>query len=618
MNQYPSWKYALVIIVAALGILIALPNFFGEDPAVQVSTEEGGIPAAMAERVPVLLDNVSIDPKSITMKDDSLLVRFHDSEAQLEAVDVLQAGLDEDATVALNLAPRTPDWLAALGLQPMNLGLDLRGGVHFLLEVDMDAAISQQLERYETDARSILRENRIRYSDITLDGKQVQVELRQAEDLPEANRLFREQFPELTVLSLDPEETDAPTLQVTVPEERIREIRDNAIAQNMTTIRNRVDELGVSEPLVQRQGSSRIVVQLPGVQDTARAKKIISATATVEFRMVYEGGDPQHAERTGRVPAGAKLYERRDSGAPVLLNREIIVTGDQLTGATSGFDENGGPAVNINLNAQGGRRMLETTQENLGKPMAVVFIENKPYTVMVDGEAKTEFRTEEEVISTATIRGVFSNRFQITGLEPGESRNLALLLRAGSLAAPINIVEERTIGPSLGADNIEKGTDAVIIGFLLVIVFMALYYKAFGLVADVALFFNLVLMMAVLSLLQATLTLPGIAGIVLTVGMAVDANVLIFERIREEIRAGNTPQAAVHAGYEKALSTIADANVTTLIAALVLFIFGTGPIKGFAVTLSIGIVTSMFTAIVGTRAIVNAVIGGRRLEKLSI
>jgi preprotein translocase subunit SecD len=618
MNQYPGWKYALVILVAVFGIIVALPNLYGEDPAVQVSTDSGEISAALQEQVTTLLDDADVETKSVELERGLLMARFKTTEAQLLAVDVLNAGLEEDVMVALNMAPRMPDWMASIGLQPMNLGLDLRGGVHFLLEVDMDAAIGQQLERYETDARILLRENRLRYNSVSLDGRNVSIELRDAADMAKAASVFREQFPELQVNALDIEETEAPTVRMTVPEERVKEVRDNAIQQNMTTIRNRVDELGVSEPLVQRQGQDRIVVQLPGVQDTARAKVIISATATVEFRMCHEGTGMSCAPSAGRVPPDAKLYQHRRTGDDVLLSREIIVTGDQLTGATSGFDENGAPAVNVNLNAQGGNRMLKTTQENLGKPMSVVFIENKPFTVMVDGEAETRFRTEEEVISVATIRGVFSNRFQITGLEPAEARNLALLLRSGSLAAPINIAEERTIGPSLGKDNIEKGTNAVMIGFLLVIIFMALYYRGFGLVADTALFFNLVLMVAVLSLLQATLTLPGIAGIVLTVGMAVDANVIIFERIREEVRAGIAPQAAIQGGYEKAFSTIADANITTLIAALVLFIFGTGPIKGFAVTLSIGIVTSMFTAIVGTRAIINAAVGNRRISNLSI
>lgn len=606
MNQYPFWKNALVVLVAIAGLLIALPNFYGEDPAVQVSQEDGEpVTTALVEEVRSELEQAAVPVKSVAQEGEMLLARFADSDAQLRAVDVLKAGLDEEYTVALNLAPRTPDWLSSMGLRPMNLGLDLRGGVHFLLEVDMRAALEQALERYEGDIRSLMREERIRYKSATLEGQRVRLILRDAADVEKAARAMRNEFPRLAVEIA--EDAEEPTIFGFVSEQRANEIRDAAIQQNTTTIRNRVDELGVSEPLVQRQGADRIVVQLPGVQDTARAKKIISATATVEFRLVAKPGE-----------IGAKEYIRRDNGQPVLLSRDIIVTGDQLTDASSAFDQNNQPAVSVNLDSQGGRRMLETTRANVGEPMAVVFIENVPYTVMVGDEAETRFRTVEEVISVATIQGVFSNRFQITGLEPVEARNLALLLRAGSLAAPINIVEERTIGPSLGKDNIDQGTTAVVIGFLLVVVFMALYYRAFGLIADAALFFNLVLMIAVLSLLQATLTLPGIAGIVLTVGMAVDANVLIFERIREELRAGTSPQAAITAGYDKAFSTIADANITTLIAALVLFVFGTGPIKGFAVTLSIGIITSMFTAIVGTRALVNASVGNRRLNKLWI
>ncbi|MDX1454302.1 MAG: protein translocase subunit SecD [Gammaproteobacteria bacterium] len=619
MNKYPLWKNLLVVLVAAAGLLIAMPNLYGEDPAVQVSHESGEAitVSALTEAREVLADG-GIDPLSVEVEDGQLLARFKNTDDQLKAVDLLQAtlGNDDDYTVALNLAAKTPDWLADLGLQPMNLGLDLRGGVHFLLEVDMDAALNQQFERYEGDFKTTMREERIRYLGVDREGNDLRLELRKADDLEAAERELRQKYPELSY-RIDAE-SDEPAVVATLTEERIKEIKTQAIQQNTITIRNRVNELGVAEPLVQRQGEDRIVVQLPGVQDTARAKKILGATATVEFRMQYEGGDPDAAERTGRVPAGAKLYTDRETGRPVLLQREVIVSGDQLTDATSGFDQNGAPAVHVNLDAQGGRRMLQNTQENLGKRMGVVFIENKPFTVLENGEPKTRFRAEEEIISLSNIAGVFSNRFMVTGLQPNEARSLALLLRAGSLAAPINIVEERTIGPSLGADNIEQGTLAVQLGFLLVIVFMLVYYKMFGLVANAALTINLVLMVAVLSLLQATLTLPGIAGIVLTVGMAVDANVLIFERIREELRAGNTPQAAIHAGYDKAFSTIADANVTTLIAALVLFIFGTGPIKGFAVTLSIGIITSMFTAIVGTRALVNAIYGGRRVTSISI
>ncbi len=617
MNQYPLWKNALVVIVAVASIIIALPNFYGEDPAVQVSLlSEMPVGEPLAEQIARELENDGLEYLALERAENHILVRFAETEAQLRAVDVLQATLGDEVTVALNLAPRMPGWMQSLGLRPMNLGLDLRGGVHFLLEVDMEAAIEQALERYESDVRAFLREEGIRYSAVTVDRQRIRATLRDAADLDRAVRGLRRELPGLDVQAAT--ESGQPVIELVVSEQRMREIRTGAIQQNTTTIRNRVDELGVAEPLVQRQGDSGIVVQLPGVQDTARAKRIISATATVEFRMQYLEGDAAAAARTGRVPPGAKLYKRRDSGLPVLLNREIIVTGDQLTDASAGFDQNNRPAVNITLDSQGGRRMLDTTRANLGKPMAVVFIENRPYTVLVNGEPETRFRTVEEVISVATIQGVFSNRFQITGLEPAEARNLALLLRAGSLAAPINIVEERTIGPSLGADNIEQGVKAVVIGSLMVFVFMALYYRAFGLIANIGLIMNVVQMLAVLSLLQATLTLPGIAGIVLTIGMAVDANVLIFERMREELRAGSNPQQAISQGYDKALSSILDGNITTLIAGVVLFIFGTGPIKGFAVTLSIGILTSMFTAIIITRAVVNAICGGRRLQTLWI
>lgn len=615
MNKTPLWKTLLVLIALLLSVLVSLPNFYGEDPALQISTEQQ-TDAELTQLTETVLGREGVSFTSATREGDYFLVRFPSTESQLRAVDLMEVAVGEQATVALTTAPRMPDWLAALGLRPMNLGLDLRGGVHFQLEVDMQAAVKQALERYEGDVRALLRDARIRYASATLDGQQIRILLRDASDVDAATKALRAEFPRLDIDR--GESPDGAELRLTVTEQRIREIRDAAIQQNTTTIRNRVDELGVAEPLVQRQGQDRIVVQLPGVQDTARAKKIISATATVEFRLLAERGDPMEAERTGRVPPDAKLYRVREDGRPILLSRDIIVTGDQLTDASSAFDQNNQPAVSVTLDSQGGRRMLETTQANLGKPMAVVFLENRPYTVMVDGEPETRFRTVEEVISVATIQGVFSSRFQITGLAPAEARNLALLLRSGSLAAPINIVEERTIGPSLGQDNIDQGVNAVIYGMLLVVVFMAVYYRAFGLVADIALLSNLVLMVAILSLLQATLTLPGIAGIVLTLGMAVDANVLIFERIREELRAGQSAQAAIAAGYDRALSSIADANITTLIAGLVLFVFGTGPVKGFAVTLSIGILTSMFTAVVVTRVVVNNVIGRRRLNTLWI
>jgi preprotein translocase subunit SecD len=478
----------------------------------------------------------------------------------------------------------------------------------------MEAAISQALDRYETDFRTLLRDQRIRYKSVRRDGDTVRVVLENADDRSAAARVIAEADRELSI-----NERQVGTdfeLVVRMTEEQVRQRQDFAIEQNTVTLRNRVNELGVSEPVVQRQGADRIVVQLPGIQDPAQAERVLGATATLEFRLVDEVNSPFEARERGRAPLGSALYEDRN-GQPVLLRREVIATGDQLTDASAGFDE-GQPAVFVNLDARGARRMGETTRANLNKRMAVVFIEQKRDTVVRDGEAREVTRTEERVISVATIRGVFSNRFMITGLEPLEARDLALLLRAGSLAAPIFKVEERTIGPSLGQENIERGMQAVAIGFLLVVVFVTVYYRVFGLIANLALFVNLVLVIALLSMLQAALTLPGIAGIVLTVGMAVDANVLIFERIREELRNGNTPQAAIHAGYEKAFSSIADANITTLIAAVVLFTFGTGPIRGFAVTLSLGIITSMFTAIVGTRAVVNALYGGKRVQTLPI
>jgi preprotein translocase subunit SecD len=517
--------------------------------------------------------------------------------------------------VALNLAPGTPDWLRALDAAPMYLGLDLRGGVHFLMEVDMQAAVRQAEENVVNDLRLLMRDNRIRYRTVTRSSDGVRVRFADASPLDEAQRLIEREFPALVVeTSVD----DEPQLLASLSEDEAEAIRKFALQQNITTLRNRVNELGVAEPVIQQQGTNRIVVQLPGVQDTARAKEILGATATLEYRLADTEHDVRSVVESGRIPVNAKLYYERN-GQPILLKKQIIVTGDQIVDAASTIDENGGPAVTVRLDGNGGRRMSKITRDNIGKPMAVVFIENRTDTKLVDGEPVRTTKRTEEVISVATIRDHFSNRFQTTGLDSTEeARDLALLLRAGALATPIEIVEERTVGPSLGRDNIDQGFAAVMLGFALVLVFMALYYRVFGLVADLALAMNLVLLVAVLSLLQATLTLPGIAGIVLTVGMAVDANVLIFERIREELRAGGTPQASIHSGYEKALSTIADANITTLIAAVVLFSFGTGPIKGFAVTLSIGIVTSMFTAIMGTRAVINLIYGGRRVERLAI
>ncbi len=620
INQYPLWKYLLILVVVLVGTLYALPNIYGEDPAVQISPSRmEQVDESVRAKVESTLQAAGIQPKSIELESNRLLVRFHDTETQLAAADRLREALGERFIVALNLASAEPAWLEAIGARPMYLGLDLRGGVHFLMEVDMEAALEQSEKRYVSDFRSVLRkrDKPIRYITIGRRGHDIVAQFRTEADRDAALEALRKEFPELEYSTR--EEGDRWLVVARISEAEQRQIRDFALQQNITTLRNRVNELGVAEPVIQQQGDSRIVVQLPGVQDTARAKEILGATATLEFRLVDEGHDPFEAERTGRIPAGTELLRERN-GTPVLLERRVIVTGDRITDAASGFDQDtGGAAVFINLDGKGAAQMTAGTRDNVGRLMAVVFIENKVETRKVDGELVKEKRTIREVINIARIREQLARRFQITGLDsPEEARNLALLLRAGALAAPIEIVEERTVGPSLGKENIEQGFNSVVIGFAVVLVFMALYYRVFGLVADVALAMNLVLIVAVLSMLQATLTLPGIAGIVLTVGMAVDANVLIFERIREELRAGNSPQASIHAGYEKALSTIADANVTTLIAAVVLFSFGTGPVKGFAVTLSIGILTSMFTAIMGTRALINLIYGGKRIQRLAI
>jgi preprotein translocase subunit SecD len=617
LNKYPLWKQLLIVVITVAGLLYALPNLYGEDPAVQVSASTRGVEVdegTLAQVVGVL-ERAGVSVKSVRFEEGLLLARFADTETQLQAAERIKEGLGSGHVVALNLAPGTPDWLRALDAAPMYLGLDLRGGVHFLMEVDMQAAVRQAEENVVNDLRLLMRDNRIRYRTVTRSSDGVRVRFADASPLDEAQRLIEREFPALVVeTSVD----DEPQLLASLSEDEAEAIRKFALQQNITTLRNRVNELGVAEPVIQQQGTNRIVVQLPGVQDTARAKEILGATATLEYRLADTEHDVRSVVESGRIPVNAKLYYERN-GQPILLKKQIIVTGDQIVDAASTIDENGGPAVTVRLDGNGGRRMSKITRDNIGKPMAVVFIENRTDTKLVDGEPVRTTKRTEEVISVATIRDHFSNRFQTTGLDSTEeARDLALLLRAGALATPIEIVEERTVGPSLGRDNIDQGFAAVMLGFALVLVFMALYYRVFGLVADLALAMNLVLLVAVLSLLQATLTLPGIAGIVLTVGMAVDANVLIFERIREELRAGGTPQASIHSGYEKALSTIADANITTLIAAVVLFSFGTGPIKGFAVTLSIGIVTSMFTAIMGTRAVINLIYGGRRVERLAI
>lgn len=617
LNQYSPWKYMLLLAVLVVGSLYALPNLYGSDPAIQISaTRNSTVNTQTESQALEILKAAGITLRSSVLDKSGLLLRFEGVEQQLQAADGIRDVLGENYTVALNLAPATPSWLRSMNALPMYLGLDLRGGLHFLMEVDTELVLSQAMESNSNDIRRALRMKKIRYLAVRDNKEQITVKFRSAELRDKAIPVVRSELNDLVLSEYDKE--GAFYFSAALKNTALVALKKAALQQNVTTLRNRVNELGVAEPVIQQQGDNRIVVQLPGIQDSARAKRILSATASLEFRLVDVNVSPQDA-LDGNIPPTARLYRDRE-GQPVILKKSRIITGENITNASSGFDsESGSPMVSINLDGPGASKMAKTTKKNLKKPMAVVFIEHKDSSKVVDGKRVRVTKKIEEVINVATIQGVFSKRFQITGLDDGnEARNLALLLRAGALAAPIRIIEERTIGPSLGRDNIAQGLDSVVIGMAFVLAFMLLWYRGFGLVANVALLVNLVLIVAVLSMLQATLTLPGIAGIVLTVGMAVDANVLIFERIREEIKVGNTPQSSIHAGYEKALSTIADANITTLIAAIVLYIFGTGPIKGFAITLSIGIVTSMFTAIMGTRAIINLSIGGKKIKKLSI
>ena len=610
MNQYSIWKYLLILFVITMGLIYALPNMYGEDPALQVTSSRGfDLPLDIGDRIDSALVAGQISFDSREQQGNRMLYRFRNTEDQIKAADVVRSELGDQYVVALNLAHATPDFLRAIGGTPMTLGLDLQGGVHFLMQVDMDTARGQQLDRFVDDIRTVLRDQGIRYVSVRHEGDAVMIMLRSAEDRDRTMNLLRtdQSLQGLNVSELPAGETFG--ISATVQEQQLLALQQTALKQNITTLRNRVNELGVAEPVIQQQGADRVVVQLPGVQDTVEAKKIIGATATLEYRAVDEANDPFTAAQTGRIPPESRLYTD-NNGNPILLKKRLIVSGDQLIGASSGFDQQSGqPQVSVTLDGVGAKRMLDFTRDNVGNRMAVIYIEQKP------GGKKTE-----EVISVAVVREPFGKRFQTTGLDSmSEASQLSLLLRAGALAAPMEIVEERTVGPTLGAINVEQGFKSVMIGFVLVLIFMAIYYRVFGLVANLALLANLILMVSLLSMLGATLTMPGIAGIVLTVGMAVDANVLIFERIREELRNGNTPQASIRAGYDKAFSTIADANITTLIAAFVLFLFGTGPIKGFAVTLSLGIVTSMFTAIMGTRAVVNLIYGGKkRVKKLAI
>ncbi len=611
-NHYPLWKNLLILGIFLISLIYSLPNLFGEDPSVQVSSTSA-LTQEQASKVESTIKTSGVISKAFEFKDGRILARFKNTDDQLKIADLLRDQMGNDATVALNLAPTTPAWLQNIGADAMYLGLDLRGGVHFLLEVDMDAAVSQAEERYTEDLRLAMRDAKIRYLSVAKDAGFIKLKLKSADDKAAVITMLGKDFRGLQVT--EPNEQDQ--LWLKMSETDAREVKKFAVAQNMTTLRNRVNELGVAEPVIQQQGDNRIVVQLPGVQDTTRAKEILGTTATLEYRLVDVEHDVQKAVE-GHVPVGSRLYYDKNK-SPVLLDKRVIVTGDQIVDASSGMDQDGRPAVFISLNGVGAAKMGKLTQANVGKPMAVVFIENKVETKIVDGQKIRHKEKIEKVISVATIQGVFSKRFQTTGLDsPQEARNLSLLLRAGALAAPVDIVEERTVGPSLGQDNINKGVLSFVVGFVLVVLLMAGYYKIFGMIADVALAFNVVIVVAVLSLLQATLTLPGIAGIILTVGMSVDANVLIFERIREELKNGNTPQSAIYMGYDKAFATILDSHVTNLVVAVVLFAFGTGSIKGFAVTLIIGILSSMFTAITGTRMVINWIYGNRRVEKLSI
>lgn len=616
LNRYPLWKNLLIIVGLALGGLYALPNLYPDDLAIQISGARSAtlIDEQVLDEAVDALNQANLNTIGVELSDKNLLVRVTNSESQLRAKAVLSDALGDNYVTALNLAPTTPDWLSNLGAGPMKLGLDLRGGVHFLLEVDMVQAVSQRLDVYVSEIKTSLRAEKLRYRAVSreADGS-LRIKFMDAEVRDEARSELKSNYSEFLMSAEDAD--SAYYLLVSLNESTVREIEDYAVNQNLTTLRNRVNELGVAEPLVQRQGRNRIVVQLPGVQDTAAAKRVLGATANLEFRLEAKSG-------AARV-ATEELTFRSNPGRKANLEKDLIISGTSVANAQSNFDETGSPQVSINLDSQGGKLMNRITRNAVKRRMAVVFVEHKSRIklVEVDGQQVEQRHSyvEKSIISLATIQTALGNSFRITGLDgAGEASELALLLRAGSLAAPMYFVEERTVGPSLGQENIDLGLTSVQIGLALVVVFMLAFYGVFGIIANVALAFNLLLVAAVMSLLGFTLSLPGIAGVVLTVGMAVDANVLIFSRIKEELKAGMAPQSAIHAGYERAFSTIFDANITTLLVAVILYAVGTGPIKGFAVTLSIGIVTSMFTAIMVSRAMVNGVYGGKKITDIKI
>ena len=625
MLEYARWKYVLLAIILVVGLVYSLPNLYPQDPAVQVSGNRGVVvDEAVKEKVQGALDAAKIPYKSIELEEERLLVRLQSGEQQLVAAETLRGAIGEGYTAALNLAPTVPAWLESIGAKPMTLGLDLQGGVQFLMQLDRTAALASQATRMEDELRNYLRDQKITYRSVRLTNDGIEVVLRNEADRDQVFTKLSRDMPGLELADLPVSANSYPVRARIRGTEAAAEL-DKAIEQNIATLRSRINQLGVAEPIIQQQGDSRIVVQLPGVQDTALAKKILGATATLEYRAVdHSVTNPVEAAKSGRVPPDSRVYYRRERGPdgtpiPIILKKRMIASGDELTDASATFDENGLPAVSVTLNDAGGRKMQAFTDENVGKLMAVVFVERVPEIRMVDGKEVRTSRTKEEVISAATIQGRFGKRFQTTGLERAEASELALLLRAGALAAPMDIVEERVIGPSLGKENIQKGWTAVIFSFVFVLVFFLFYYKIFGIIANLALLLNLLLVVACMSILGATLTLPGLAAIVLTVGMSVDANVLINERIREELRAGNTPIASIVAGYEKASGTIADANVTALVAGIALFAFGSGPIQGFAVALCVGILTSLYTAVSVARGITTLIYARRRkVAKIAI
>jgi preprotein translocase subunit SecD len=617
MIAYPRWKIALVAIVLLIGILLAVPNLFGEESALQLARDRAAVLESDRVAVEQILKDKGVTPSGAFLDQGRLTLRFHSKQDQLKARDLIAEARPGQFTIALSQASRVPEWMRNVGLSPLKLGLDLRGGVYLVYQVDVQGAVKQLLDRYEQDFRASLRNARVAYQDVQVDYPTFRVRalFRDADSFTKGKAAILADNRNLTLT--DTTVDGAPALELKLTPQQIKERQDYAVQQNIVILRNRLNspELAVSEPQVARQGVDRIAIQLPGLQNSAEVKKILGKTATLEFRMVDEANNPLEAASTGRVPLGSKLYYTREK-QPVLLKREVVVTGDQLTDASFQPNTQEGAAVSVSLDSRGAAKMLKNTQENLGHLMAVVFIdrsrEKNAEGVVVD-------RTTEEVINRATIRGVFSNNFQITGVNPIEGRELALLLRAGGLAAPLSPVEERAVGPSLGQDNIDKGVHAMVFGMLAAFIFMAIYYKVFGLIADITLAANVVLLTALLSMLGAALTLPGIAAVVLTVGMAVDANILIYERIREELRNGVSPRASITAGFDRAFSAIFDSNVTAFIAGLVLWLFGAGAVRGFAVVLMLGIMTSMFTAVMGSHALVQIIYGGKRkLERLSI